>query len=62
MDAVFFALASAVCFGGMTVALRAALRAHPEPDVGAVASTAAAVLVALAAAALDSGTGELARP
>lgn len=62
MDAVLFALASAVCFGAMTVALRAALRTHPEPDLGAVASTAAAVLVALAAAALDSGTGELARP
>jgi drug/metabolite transporter (DMT)-like permease len=62
MDAILFALASAVSFGGMTVALRMALRAHPEPDLGAVASTAAAVLVAFAAAALDSGTGELARP
>jgi uncharacterized membrane protein len=46
----------------MTVLLRVALRAHPEPDVGAVVSTAAAVVVALAAAVLDSGTGELARP
>ena len=46
----------------MTVALRVALKAHPEPDLGAVVSTAAAVVVALAAAALDPGTGELARP
>jgi drug/metabolite transporter (DMT)-like permease len=46
----------------MTVALRVALKAHPEADLGAVVSTAAAVVVALAAAALDPGTGELARP
>jgi drug/metabolite transporter (DMT)-like permease len=62
LDAVLFALASAVSFGAMTVALRVALRAHPEPDVGAVVSTAAAVAVALAAVVVDPGTGELARP
>jgi drug/metabolite transporter (DMT)-like permease len=62
MDAILFALGSAVCFGGMTVALRVALRAHPEPDLGAVVSTAAAVLVAVVAGSLDSSTGELAHP
>jgi drug/metabolite transporter (DMT)-like permease len=62
LDAVLFALASAVSFGGMTVALRVALRSFPEPDLGAVASTAAAVVVAFVAALLHQGTGELARP
>ena len=62
MAAILLALGSAVLFGGMTVALRIALRAHPEPDVGAVASTVVAVLVAGIAAALEPGTGELARP
>src|ERR671918_2920705 len=62
MAPILLALGSAVLFGGMTVALRVALRAHPEPDVGAVASTVVAVLVAGIAAALEPGTGELARP
>jgi drug/metabolite transporter (DMT)-like permease len=62
VDAVLFALASAVCFGGMTVALRAGLRGHAEPDVAAVAMTAVALLVAVVAAVFDPGTGELARP
>lgn len=46
----------------MTVALRAALRSRPEPDVAAVATTVVALLVALGAIVLDPGTGELARP
>ena len=46
----------------MTVALRMALRWFPEPDLGAVVSTAAAVVVALVAALLHQGTGERARP
>jgi drug/metabolite transporter (DMT)-like permease len=60
--AVLFALASAVCFGAMTVALRAGLRGHAEPDVAAVAMTAFALVVAVVAAVFDQGTGELARP
>lgn len=62
MAAVLLALGSAFLFGAMTVALRAALRVHPEPDVGAVASTLVAVLVALAAAAVVPGDGELPDP
>jgi drug/metabolite transporter (DMT)-like permease len=62
MAAILLALGSAFLFGAMTVALRVALRGHPEPDVGAVASTVVAVLVVGVAAALDPGTGELARP
>jgi drug/metabolite transporter (DMT)-like permease len=62
VSAVLLALASAVCFGAMTVALRVALRGHPEPDVAAVATTVVAVLVALLAAVFEPGTGELARP
>ncbi|HEU4449259.1 MAG TPA: DMT family transporter [Gaiellaceae bacterium] len=58
MAAVLLALGSAVLFGAMTVALRIALRAHPEPDVGALASTVVAVLVALAAAAVVPGSGD----
>ena len=59
MAAVLLALGSAFLFGAMTVALRVALRAHPEPDVGAVASTVVAVLVALAAAAVVPGDGDV---
>lgn len=62
MTAVLLALASALSFGAMTVALRVALRAHPEAETGAVASTAVAFLVVAGAAALEPGTGELARP
>jgi drug/metabolite transporter (DMT)-like permease len=62
VTAVLLALASAVCFGAMTVALRAALRHHPEPDVAAVATTLFAVLLAFLVAVVEPGTGELARP
>jgi drug/metabolite transporter (DMT)-like permease len=59
---ILLALGSAVLFGAMTVALRIALRAVPEPDLGAVVSTVAAVVVAAAATVAEPGTGELARP
>lgn len=62
MNAVLLALASAVCFGAMAVAVRVGLRGHPEPDVAAVATTLVALLVALVAAIVDPGTGELAHP
>lgn len=62
MTPVLLALGSAVLFGAMTVALRLALRSHPEPDVGAVASTVVAVVVAALAAVVEPGTGELGRP
>jgi drug/metabolite transporter (DMT)-like permease len=62
VTAVLLALASAFLFGAMTVALRVALRAHPEAETGAVATTTVAFLVVAAAAALEPGTGELARP
>jgi drug/metabolite transporter (DMT)-like permease len=62
VSVVLLALASAVCFGAMTVTLRVALRGHREPDVAAVATTVVAALVALLATAVDPGTGELARP
>jgi drug/metabolite transporter (DMT)-like permease len=62
MDAVLLALGSAVCFGAMAVALRVGIRRHPEPDIAAVVTTVVGLLVALVAAAFESGTGELARP
>ncbi|HEX2045153.1 MAG TPA: DMT family transporter [Gaiellaceae bacterium] len=62
MTAVLLALGSAFLFGAMTVALRFALRAHPEAETGAVATTAVAFLVVAAAALAEPGTGELARP
>ena len=62
MSAVLLALASAVCFGALTVAIRVALRNHPEPDIAAVATTVVALLVALLAAVFEPGTGELAHP
>lgn len=62
MTPVLLALASAAFFGAMAVSLRAALRRHPEPDAAAVATTVVALLVALAAAVVDQGAGELARP
>lgn len=62
MDAVLLALASAVCFGAMAVALRIGIRSHPEPDIAAVVTTLVGLLVAVVAAAFESGTGELARP
>ncbi|HEY7862789.1 MAG TPA: DMT family transporter, partial [Thermoanaerobaculia bacterium] len=58
MSAILLALASAVSFGAMTVSLRAALKRHPEPDVGAVASTVVAALVAVVAIAFERGGGE----
>ena len=60
MDAILLALASALSFGAMTVSLRAALKRHPEPDVGAVASTVVAALVAVVAIAFEGGGGEAA--
>jgi drug/metabolite transporter (DMT)-like permease len=60
--AVLLALASAFLFGAMTVALRFALRAQPEADLGAVVTSATAFVVVAAAAVLDTETGELARP
>jgi drug/metabolite transporter (DMT)-like permease len=62
VDAVLLALASAVCFGAMAVALRIGIRSHPEPDIAAVVTTLVGLLVAVVAAAFESGTGELARP
>ena len=62
MIAVLLALASAVCFGAMSVAVRSGLRAHPEPDTAAVATTFFALLVAVAAALVERGGGELAHP
>ena len=62
MSAVLLALASAVCFGALTVAIRVALRNHPEPDIAAVATTLVALLVAILAAVFEPGTGELAHP
>jgi drug/metabolite transporter (DMT)-like permease len=60
--AVLLALASALLFGGMTVALRFALRAQPDADLGAVVTSATACLVVAAAAVVEPETGELARP
>jgi drug/metabolite transporter (DMT)-like permease len=60
--AVLLALASALLFGGMTVALRFALRAEPRAELGAVVSSGVAFVVVAAAAVLEPGTGELARP
>jgi drug/metabolite transporter (DMT)-like permease len=62
MSAVLLALASAVCFGAMAVALRIGIRSHPEPDIAAIVTTVVALLVAVGAAALESDTGQLARP
>jgi drug/metabolite transporter (DMT)-like permease len=62
VTAVLLALASAVLFGAMTVALRIALRTRPDAESGAVATTTVAFLVVILAAALEPGTGELARP
>ena len=58
MDAVALALVSALLFAGMTVALRVALRGHPEAEAGAAATALVGLLVALAATAiLDGGVG-----
>lgn len=62
MSAVLLALASAACFGAMTVALRIGIRSHPEPELAAIVTTAVGFLVAIVAAAFENGTGELARP
>jgi drug/metabolite transporter (DMT)-like permease len=62
VSAVLLALASALLFGGMTVALRFALQAQPEADLGAVVTSAVAFVVVGAAVAIDPRTGELARP
>jgi drug/metabolite transporter (DMT)-like permease len=59
---VLLAVGSAVLFGGMTVALRFALRARPDADLGALVTSAVAFAVVAVAAVVDPGTGELARP
>lgn len=55
MDAVALALVSALLFAGMTVALRIALRGHPEAEAGAFATALVGFLVALVAAAISGG-------
>jgi drug/metabolite transporter (DMT)-like permease len=62
VTAVLLALASAVLFGAMTVALRIALRTRPEAETAALATITVALLVVVLAAALEPGTGELALP
>ena len=62
MAAVLLALASAVLFGGMTVALRFALSRHPEADVGAVVTASVAFAVVAAAAVVEPEPGEPAQP
>lgn len=57
MDAVALALVSALLFAGMTVALRVALRGHPEAEAGAVVTALVGLLVALAATAIAGGSG-----
>lgn len=58
MDAVALALASAVLFGAMTVALRFAIGRGADAELGALATIGAAFLIALAFA-LPHGFGEL---
>ena len=53
MTAVLLALASAALFGGMTVALRLALRGLDDADGAAFATVIPALAVSLVAAALD---------
>ena len=62
MDAVLLALGSALLFGAMTVALRFALRAYPAPDLGAVVTTGAGLVIVGLAAVFGRETGELAHP
>lgn len=50
MDAVVLAACSAALFGGMTVALRVALRRDPDAEAGALATVTVALAVALLAA------------
>jgi len=56
---VAFALASAALFGGMTVALRIALLRFPGAAVGAVATVVSALAVALVAAGVEAGRGDM---
>jgi uncharacterized membrane protein len=56
---VAFALASAALFGGMTVALRIALLRFPGAAVGAVATVVWALAVALVAAGVEAGRGDV---
>lgn len=62
MTAVLLALASAVLFGAMTVAVRIALRRHRDAESGAFATITVALVVVALAAVIEPGTGELARP
>lgn len=59
---VLLALLSAVSFGAMTVAVRFGLRACPDPELGALATTTIAFLVVAAAAGAREGAGVLAQP
>lgn len=56
---VGLALASAALFGGMTVALRIALLRFPEAALGAVATVAPALAVALVAAGVEGAQGDV---
>jgi drug/metabolite transporter (DMT)-like permease len=54
--AVGLALASAVCFAGMTIALRFGLQTRPDADLGALLTAAVGLVVATPAAALGGGS------
>jgi drug/metabolite transporter (DMT)-like permease len=56
---VGLALASAALFGAMTVALRVALLRFPGAALGAVATVLSALAVALVAAAIEAGRGDV---
>lgn len=56
---VALALASAALFGGMTVALRLALLRYPGAAIGAVATVVSALVIALAAAGIETVRGEV---
>jgi drug/metabolite transporter (DMT)-like permease len=56
---VALALASAALFGGMTVALRLALLRYPGAAIGAVATVFSALVIALAAAGVETVRGDV---
>jgi drug/metabolite transporter (DMT)-like permease len=56
---VALALASAALFGGMTVALRLALVRYPGAEAAAAATVLSALAVALVAAGIEAGRGDL---
>lgn len=59
MLAVLLACASALLFGALAVAIRIALRRGADPELGALASAAVALVLCGAAAGLGSGGAEL---